>query len=162
MRAEILRPSAALHAGFGPKCCGGSFAFKRGMAQDRERTIALQTRSSKLACNVINAYPKRRYLDDASRLIWRQLIRAVSSSSFNLEEADAGSSDADFLAKMRIALREAKETRVAIRLIVACSLEGAPAVGPYEDEARQMAAIFATIIVNKKGIMARRTNSSGS
>jgi len=83
----------------------------------------------------------------------------VSSSTFNLEEADAASSDADFLAKMRIALREAKETRVAIRLIVACQLAAHASVGQYEDEARQMAAIFATIIVHKKASMARRTRS---
>jgi four helix bundle protein len=127
------------------------------MTQDRERILALHERSFKLACNVINAFPRRRNLDDASRLIWRQLIRAVSSSTFNLEEADAGSSDADFLAKMRIALREAKETRVAIRLIVACKLDGYTTVGQYEDEARQMAAIFATIIVRKKASMTRRS-----
>ena len=129
------------------------------MAQDRERTLALQNRSFQLACNVIKAFPKGRLLDDASRLIWRQLIRAVSSSTFNLEEAHAASSDADFLAKMRIALREARETRVAIRLIVACELAACVAVAPFEDEARQMAAIFATIIVNKKAGMARRSRT---
>jgi four helix bundle protein len=38
-----------------------------------------------------------------------QLLKAATSSTFNLAEADAASSDADFVAKMRIALREAKE-----------------------------------------------------
>ncbi len=56
---------------------------------------------------------------------------------------------------MRIALREAKETRVAIRLIVACKLEAYEAVSHYEDEARQLAAIFGSIIVNKKVSMKR-------
>jgi four helix bundle protein len=41
--------------------------------------------------------------------MWRQLVRAAGSCTFNLEEADAASSDADFLAKMRISLREIKE-----------------------------------------------------
>jgi four helix bundle protein len=88
-------------------------------------------------------------MDDASRLIWRQLIKAVTSTAFNLEESDAASSDADFLAKMRIALREAKETRLAIRLLVRCKLAGYIEVAPYEDEARQLSLIFGKIIVNK-------------
>ena len=123
---------------------------------NRDQILALQQRSFDLACCVINAFPKQKFLDNASRIVWHQLIKAVTSSTFNLEEADAASSDADFLAKMRIALREAKETRVAIRLIVACQLAAHEAVGPYEDEARQMAAIFATIIVNKKASMRRK------
>ena len=127
---------------------------------DRNSILALQKRSFDLACAVINAFPKKRYMDDASRIIWRQLIRASSSSTFNLEEADAASSDADFLSKMRIALREAKETRVAIRLIVACKLEAHESVGRYEDEARQLAAIFGSIIVNKKASMKRNDRRS--
>jgi 23S rRNA-intervening sequence protein len=62
-------------------------------------------------------------------------VKAITSSTFNFEEAEAASSDADFLAKMRIALREVKEARVAIRLIVACELAGYEVVGGYEDEA---------------------------
>jgi four helix bundle protein len=125
----------------------------------RQRTLALQQRSFNLSCNVIKAYPRNQSLDEASRILWRQLIRAVSSSTFNLEEADAASSDADFLSKMRIALREAKETRVAIRLINACQLAGAAAVGKYEDEANQMASIFSAIVQNKRASMARKKSS---
>lgn len=78
-----------------------------------------------------------------------------SSATFNLEEADGASSDKDFLAKMRIALREAKESRVEIRVIVRCKLAGWKKVGAFEDEARQLAAIFGRIIVNKKAGMTR-------
>jgi len=67
----------------------------------RARTLALQERSFALTCSIINGYPKKTYLDDPSKIIWRQLIKAASSSTFNLEEADAASSDADFLAKMQ-------------------------------------------------------------
>ena len=101
------------------------------------------------------AYPKKQFLDEPSLVVWRQLIKAITSSTFNFEEADAASSDSDFLATMRIALREVKEARVAIRLMVACELAGHAAVGRYEDEARQMALIFAKISVNKKANMNR-------
>jgi len=125
----------------------------------RLRTLALQKRSFELSCNVINAYPKQERLDEPSRIVWRQLIRAVTSSTFNLEEADAASSDADFLSKMRIALREAKETRVAIRLLTACHLAGSAAIGKYEDEANQMASIFSAIVKNRRANMRKQPSS---
>lgn len=121
----------------------------------RRRTLELQQRSFALTCAVVSAYPKRPYLDDPSRIVWRELIKAATSSTFNLEEADAASSDADFLAKMRIALRESKEARVAIRIIVKCALAGHETVAKYEDETRQLALIFGKIIVNKKASMRR-------
>ena len=117
---------------------------------NRQRIIALHQRSFDLACAVLRAYPRKPYLDDPSRVVWHQLVKAITSSTFNFEEAEAASSDADFLAKMRIALREVKEARVAIRLIVACELTAHQAIAECEDEARQMALIFAKIIVNKK------------
>jgi len=129
------------------------------MAQNRDRTLALQQRSFNFTCGVVNAYPRLSRLDDASRAVWQQLIRAASSATFNLEEADAASSDRDFLAKMRIALREVKEARVAIRIVVRCQLSAYEAVASLEDEARQLSAIFATIIVNKKASMAIRTHT---
>ena len=57
---------------------------------------------------------------------------------------------------MRIALREAKEARVAIRIIVRCKLAGYETVAGYEDEAKQLALIFGKIIVNKKASMQSR------
>ena len=125
------------------------------MAQDRERILALQNRSFEFTCGVIDAYPRTARMDDPSRLIWRQLIKGASSATFNLEEADAASSDADFLSKMRIALREAKESNVEIRVLVRCQLAGWKAVAKFQDEARQLSAIFAKIIVNKRANMKR-------
>ena len=89
-------------------------------------------------------------MDVPSRELWRQLVRAATSSSNNLEEADEASSDADFIAKMKIALREAKESRRCIRFITGCRLANGVKVASFEDEARQIAAIFATIVINTK------------
>jgi four helix bundle protein len=139
------------------KSRGPPIALERRMDNQphRQRIAALHQRSFDLACGVLRAYPKKSFLDEPSRVVWRQLIKAITSSTFNFEEADAASSDSDFLAKMRIALREVKEARVAIRLMVACELAGHGVVCRYEDEARQMALIFAKIIVNKKANMTR-------
>ena len=126
----------------------------------RERVAALRQRSFDLSCAVIRRYPRKPFLDEPSRIVWRQLVRAVTSSVLNFEEAQAASSDADFVAKMQIALREIKETRVAIRLIIACELTGHPDVEACEDEARQLGLIFAKIIVNKKANISRHRQNS--
>jgi len=88
--------------------------------------------------------------DERSRALWRQLVRAAPSAAANLEEADEASSDADFISKMKIALRETKESRKWLRFITACKLQNHDRLGSLEDEARQLAAIFATIVINVK------------
>jgi four helix bundle protein len=123
---------------------------------ERARTLALHARTFEFACSIIKAYPRRRVLDDPSRVVWRELVKAAGSTTFNLEEADAATGDGDFVAKMRIACREAKEARVAIRLIVRCELEGHESVAKHEDEANQLASIFSAIVRNKKANMKRK------
>ena len=48
--------------------------------------------------------------NEETRIIKRQLIRSASSTGANYEESQAGSSRADFGNKIRIALREARES----------------------------------------------------
>ncbi|HUE87669.1 MAG TPA: four helix bundle protein [Vicinamibacterales bacterium] len=92
----------------------------------------------------------RRYPDDPSRTVWRQLIRAAPSASGNLEEADEAFTDQDFLYRMKVVLRETKESRRWLRFIERCKLARHEKVASLEDEARQLAAIFATIYTNRK------------
>ena len=115
----------------------------------RQRTEALQERAIRFSINVNRCYPAQRVLPP-SETVWGQLIRAADSTSNNLVEADNGSSDADFLNKMRIALREAKESRTCLRKIRIGSLANAEPVIALrlEQEADELAAIFATIIIN--------------
>jgi four helix bundle protein len=51
------------------------------------------------------------------RVIKHQLIKSVTSAGANYEEAQAGSSRADFNNKIRIALREMRETNYWLRII---------------------------------------------
>jgi len=90
--------------------------------------------------------------DRALRLVWEQLVRSADSTSNNLIEADDASSDADFLSKMGIALREAKESRAALIKLRLGSLDNyqKTAGQELESEASQLSAIFATIILNMR------------
>ncbi|MDD8017745.1 MAG: four helix bundle protein [Bacteroidota bacterium] len=61
-----------------------------------------------------------------SHILAKQVIRSATSVGANVEEANASSSKADFLNKMNIALKEARETHYWLRLIrdAGCSSSG--------------------------------------
>jgi four helix bundle protein len=116
---------------------------------ERQRTLALHERVFKFACRALDACPENtRHL--ASLEVWRQLVKAAPSTSNNLEEADEASSTRDFIAKMKIALREAKESRRCLRFVTSCRLANHQKIGGLEDEARQLASIFAAIVIKTK------------
>lgn len=70
--------------------------------------------------------------------------------SGNLEEADESSSEREFVCKLKIALREAKEARRWLRLLTVCGLQRADVIEPLAKEAGELAAIFATIALKVK------------
>jgi four helix bundle protein len=82
----------------------------------RQRTLALHDRALRFS-NAVNISCPQRFTSTPSAVVWDQLVRAADGTSNNLIEADAASSDADFLSKMGIALREAKESRAALAKI---------------------------------------------
>ena len=92
-----------------------------------------------------------------SEIVWNQLVRAADSTSNNLAEAGGGISDADFLYKMRVALREAKESHVCLMKIRRGPLTNAARVLALglEQEADELSAIFSTIITNMERRLAK-------
>ena len=71
--------------------------------------------------------------------------------------ATGKSSDADFLNKMRTALREAKESRACLQKVRLGPLANAARVAALglEQEADELAAIYSTIIKNMENRLAR-------
>ncbi|HEX7283273.1 MAG TPA: four helix bundle protein [Vicinamibacterales bacterium] len=123
----------------------------------RKRTIALQERAIRFSTNVNLSYPATD-MNYPSEVVWEQLIRAADSTSNNLCEADNGSSDADFLSKMRTALREPKESKACLRKIHLGELQNAARVRELglEQEADELCAIFSTIVTNVEKRLARK------
>jgi four helix bundle protein len=115
----------------------------------RKRTLALHDRAISFSTCVNQCYP-RQAMEYPSEVLWKQLVRAADSTSNNLIEAGNGSTDADFLNKMRLALREAKESHACLMKIRRAPLLNAERVIELklEDEADQLCAIFSTIITN--------------
>ena len=130
----------------------------------RKRTLALHERAIRFSTNVNECCP-RHFSNVPSKAIWENLVRAADSTSNNLIEADDASSDADFLAKMGIAIREAKESHVGLMKVRVGGLDHhqQAAALELESEAKQLAAIFAAIVRNMRARIgsepARRTRA---
>jgi four helix bundle protein len=105
----------------------------------------IQDRTFRFACRVVRLHGYLCGEKPAFRSLSQQLLRAATSVGANIEEADAGQSRADFLSKVRIALKEAREAHYWLRLLVACELLPSERVVELTDEANQIIAILTTI-----------------
>ena len=79
------------------------------------QSILIQT-SLKFSAKIIKL---QQYLTKQKKetIISKQIIRSATSIGANINEANYGSSKADFIAKMHIALKECAETEYWIRLL---------------------------------------------
>ncbi len=83
--------------------------------------------------------------DKISKTLANQILRSGTSVGANVEEGQAAQSEADFLAKMSIACKEARETHYWIRLLVASELVEFKRLEGIEQEANELIAILSTI-----------------
>jgi four helix bundle protein len=85
------------------------------MEQYRSKSI-VQEKSFRFAVDVV-AYARRHQNDRINLVLTRQLPRSGTSIGANVEEALGGQSRKDFIAKLAIAAKEARETGYWLRLI---------------------------------------------
>jgi four helix bundle protein len=128
-------------------------------SEKRKRTLALHERALRFSADV-NACCPDHFSNFPSKVVWEQLVRAADSTSNNLIEADDASSNADFLSKMGIALREVKESRAALIKLRLGNLDRyqQTAARELESEATQLSAIFATIILKMRQRLSEEQN----
>ncbi|HEX8845810.1 MAG TPA: four helix bundle protein [Pyrinomonadaceae bacterium] len=70
----------------------------------------IQSRTFEFAVRIVNLCRRLDEQPGVGRTIGRQLLRSGTSIGANVEEAQAGQSKADFISKISIALKEARET----------------------------------------------------
>jgi four helix bundle protein len=78
--------------------------------------------------------------------VLEQLVDAATSVGANLEEAAGGQSKADFVAKMCIARKEARESRYWLRVIITCFDPWRAPLSPLLQESTEILAIVAAIV----------------
>jgi four helix bundle protein len=138
---------------------GPEFALNVGMKESsemRKQVHALHARAIRFSNNINQSYPAGS-IDHPSRVVWNQLVRAGDGTSNNLFEADGASPGADFVNKMRIALKEAKESKACLTKIRLGPLANADRTAELglEGEADELCAIYATIIMRTERRLAR-------
>lgn len=107
------------------------------------RTFAFATRIVRL-CQSLDAEP------GVSRTLANQLLRSGTSTGANVAEAQGGHSRADFLAKLSIANKEARETHYWLRLLVAAEIIAESRLIDLIQECNELVAILTTIIKNTR------------
>ena len=95
---------------------------------------------------VIDALPDTRL----GRHIAGQLVRCGTSPAPNYEEACAAESPADFIHKLRICLKELRESAMWLRLIVRSDMLPDHLLGDLLDESEQLSKILVCSIVTAK------------
>ena len=88
----------------------------------RQRPYSIRERLFEFASDVVRAAQILHTRGGIGRVLSAQLVSAAVSAAANAEEADDASSRRDFLAKERISLRELKETRLRLRVLLANQL----------------------------------------
>jgi four helix bundle protein len=107
-----------------------------------DRLLAFAVRVGK----AVDALPASRL----GRHIASQLVRSGTAAAPNYEEGCAAESRADFVHKLSICLKELRESRFWIRLIVESGLLPKKKMADLEDECTQLCRILAQSIVTAK------------
>jgi len=83
--------------------------------QRRSKSI-VQEESFRFAVNIVQ-YTRRQRQGSPTQVLFKQALRSGTSIGANVEEALGGQSRKDFVAKLAIAAKEARETTYWLRLI---------------------------------------------
>ena len=118
-----------------------------------ERLINFSARIGK----VVDALPDTRM----GRHIGGQLVRSGTSPAPNYEEACAAESRADFVHKLNICLKELRESRSWIRLIIKTEMLTEHRMSELLDESNQLCNIIAQSIVTAKQQNAEKARAAG-
>jgi four helix bundle protein len=102
--------------------------------------------------SAVEALPDSR----VGRRIADQLLRSGTSSLGNYEEACAAESRKDFVHKMRVCLKEVRESRAWLRLASRRNLIRADRLTDLIDESDQLARIIGKSIATAKGVQKRK------
>lgn len=108
-----------------------------------ERTFEFAVRIIQL-CGKLDERP------GVGRVMMSQILRAGTSVPANVEEAQAAQSKADFVSKMSIALKEARETHLRLRLLATAKIFPDKQLQPLVEEADQVRRVIGAIIVSCK------------
>ena len=109
----------------------------------------LLDKSFAFSIRVVTAY-KFLITEKREYILSKQFLRSGTSIGANAEEAVGGQSPADFISKMSIAYKEARETKYWIRLLNATGYFDDPQVKSLLDDVEELLRILGKILITSK------------
>ncbi len=107
----------------------------------QEQTLRFAVRVVKL-CKFLSEQ------DGVTRVLYKQLIRSGTSIGANVREAQSAQSDRDFLHKLEIALKEARETEYWLIILVEADLVKEQRIKLLRQECEEIIKIL--VVITKK------------
>jgi four helix bundle protein len=107
-------------------------------------------RTFNFAVRIIHLCVKLDERPGVGRILMSQILRAGTSVPANVEEAQAAQSKADFVSKMSIALKEARESHLRLRLLIPAKVISEGKLAPLIQEAEEIKRVIGAIIVSAK------------
>jgi four helix bundle protein len=118
----------------------------------------IRDRSFEYACQVVGFCQQLSEGGGVGRLMVPQLLNCSLSFATMLEEARSAESDADFISKCCIGLKEARESWTRMRVCKRCRIGSQSTASVLVGESNELIAIVTTIIKNKrKSVAAKRS-----
>lgn len=110
----------------------------------------IQDKSFKFALNIIHLFQSLQ--NEREYILSKQLLRSGTSIGANVEEAIAAQSRKDFLHKISISLKEARETRYWLRLLEESELSGIDVQVHLRDSLELINILSAIVKTTKIGL----------
>ncbi len=109
----------------------------------------LQEKSFVFALRIVKLY---KYLCEEKKefVLSKQILRSGTSIGANIEEAIGGQSDKDFLSKLEISYKEARETNYWLRLLFASDYLTKEQADSLIADSEELKKILAKIIITLK------------
>lgn len=109
----------------------------------------IQKKSFEFAIRVVNAY---KYLQTEKKefVLSKQFLRSGTSIGANVEEAIGGQSKKDFISKISIAYKEARETKYWVNLLKATRYLEEKEADSTINDVEELCKILSSILVSSK------------
>ena len=112
----------------------------------------LYSRSKQLAINIVKLY-KILSGEKGEYVLSKQILRSGTSIGANIREGKRPQSDADFVSKMSIALKEAEETLYWLEILYETDYLNKAEYEMFYDKTEEIVKILVSVIRTKKNEM---------
>jgi len=107
-------------------------------------------RTFNFAVRIVNLCKALDEKPGVGKVLYKQLIRSGTSIGANVEESQSAQSKADFLSKLQIALKEAKETKYWLKILIASNIVEENKLLSLIKENEEIIKVIAAIVVKTK------------